>query len=260
MATTPEIILRYTACAGLINQHYSHIAALTLAAALKASVVMPPAVRRDSYAKYFSIFKEKNEVEWTPAPLDTLLDVTKIAQTWAAKGITIQMVLPLPLLRCTALSSRDLQRVSYRQGIRVQAPALLPFPDMTEPEVAYPLYKQQEYDKKYTVRMHDVYMQVLACCRTAFCPCMLHQPGLCPPVTCTPAERDPGPAGEQSAQDRLPPCKAAAAAGQQRAKAAAVHRPGPALHILHAEHPRVCALFIPNVTCWAASSDEHSLP
>jgi hypothetical protein len=75
-----------------MNQHYSHIAALTLAAALNASVVMPPAVKRDSYAKYFSIFKDKNEVQWTPAPLDTLLDVKSITRTWAAKGIAIQMV------------------------------------------------------------------------------------------------------------------------------------------------------------------------
>ena len=48
-----RVLLRYTACAGLINQQYSHIAAFALAAALGAEVVLPPAVCRDSFAHYF---------------------------------------------------------------------------------------------------------------------------------------------------------------------------------------------------------------
>lgn len=48
-----RVLLRYTACTGLINQHYSHIAAFTLAAALGAELVLPPAVCRDSFAHYF---------------------------------------------------------------------------------------------------------------------------------------------------------------------------------------------------------------
>ncbi len=56
------LILRYTACGGLMNQHYSHIAALTLAAALGADVVLPHAVRRDSFANYFSEDPDKNKV------------------------------------------------------------------------------------------------------------------------------------------------------------------------------------------------------
>ena len=48
-----RLLLRYTACSGLINQQYSHIAAFALAAALGAEIVLPPAVCRDSFAHYF---------------------------------------------------------------------------------------------------------------------------------------------------------------------------------------------------------------
>ena len=48
-----RVILRYTACTGLINQHYSHIAAFTLAALVGAELVLPPAVCRDSFGHYF---------------------------------------------------------------------------------------------------------------------------------------------------------------------------------------------------------------
>ena len=45
--------------AGLINQQYSHIAAFALAAVLGAEIVLPPAAKRDSFAHYFSVFKEQ---------------------------------------------------------------------------------------------------------------------------------------------------------------------------------------------------------
>ena len=48
-----RIILRYTACTGLINQQYSHISAFSLAFALGAELVLPPAACRDSFAHYF---------------------------------------------------------------------------------------------------------------------------------------------------------------------------------------------------------------
>jgi len=51
------VLLRYTACTGLINQQYSHIAAFSLAAVLGAEIVLPPAAKRDSFAHYFSVFK-----------------------------------------------------------------------------------------------------------------------------------------------------------------------------------------------------------
>ena len=52
-----RVLLRYTACTGLINQHYSHIASFVLAAVLGAEVVLPPAAKRDSFGNYFSTYK-----------------------------------------------------------------------------------------------------------------------------------------------------------------------------------------------------------
>jgi hypothetical protein len=84
--------MRYTACTGLINQHYSHIAAFALATVLGAELVLPPAVCRDSFAHYFSVFKEKNEVQWSPVPLDTLLDVNKVFRYWKKRGMVLHKV------------------------------------------------------------------------------------------------------------------------------------------------------------------------
>lgn len=87
-----RVVLRYTACTGLINQQYSHIAAFALAAVLGAELVLPPAVKRDSFAKYFSMDKTQNEVSWTPDHLDTLLDTEKIIRFWKDRGLTVHRV------------------------------------------------------------------------------------------------------------------------------------------------------------------------
>ena len=87
-----RVLLRYTACTGLINQQYSHIAAFALGAVLGAELVLPPAVKRDSFAHYFSTFKEQNEVSWTADPLDSLLDVDKIIEFWRLRGLLIHKV------------------------------------------------------------------------------------------------------------------------------------------------------------------------
>lgn len=118
-----RLVLRYTACTGLINQHYSHVAALSLASALGAEVVLPPAVCRDSFAHYFSVFKEKNEVRWSPVPLSSLLDVPALTEYWAARGLHIHAT-----------------------------PALTPFPDLTQPGVAFPLYDQPGVDPALVTR------------------------------------------------------------------------------------------------------------
>ena len=50
-----RVVLRYVAGTGLINQHYSHVAALALAAVLGAEVVLPPAMHRSSFEHIFSV-------------------------------------------------------------------------------------------------------------------------------------------------------------------------------------------------------------
>ena len=43
-------MVRYETCGGLFNQHYCHLAGLTMAAALGAdAVLVPPALARDRY-------------------------------------------------------------------------------------------------------------------------------------------------------------------------------------------------------------------
>ena len=78
--------------AGLINQLYSHISAISLGVALGAEIVLPPAAVRDSFAHYFSVFKERNEVAWTPAPVDSLLDADGLIDFWGRQGVTIVKV------------------------------------------------------------------------------------------------------------------------------------------------------------------------
>lgn len=90
-----RLLMRYTACTGLMNQQYSHLAAFSLAATLGAEIVLPPAVYRDSFSKHFSTKKEENEVKWSPAPTESLLNVEGIIDHWKTRGITVHKVLDL---------------------------------------------------------------------------------------------------------------------------------------------------------------------
>lgn len=87
-----QILLRYTACTGLINQHYSHISAVMLSAMLGAELVLPPAVKRDSFANYFSPFQDKNEIIWSPTPLESLYNVDQIVDFWQKRGLFLHKV------------------------------------------------------------------------------------------------------------------------------------------------------------------------
>lgn len=59
-------------------------------------MVLPPAAKRDSFGHYFSVFKEQNEVLWSAAPLESLMDTDQIVETWRARGLTVHKVGPLP--------------------------------------------------------------------------------------------------------------------------------------------------------------------
>lgn len=78
------------------------------------------------------MFKEKNEVAWSPVPLDSLLDVAGITAHWARRGLVIHAT-----------------------------PALTPFPDLTQPDVAYPLFPQPELDPALIARVEGVYLKNL---------------------------------------------------------------------------------------------------
>jgi hypothetical protein len=78
-----NVVLRYTACGGLINQHYCHIAALTLGASLGAHVVMPPALQRTSFDP------ARAAMQWAAQPLRGIWDVDALQSYWrgAQRGL-----------------------------------------------------------------------------------------------------------------------------------------------------------------------------
>lgn len=117
-----RVLLRYTACTGLINQQYSHIAAFALSAVLGAEIVLAPAVKRDSFANYFSTFKDQNEVSWTAAPLSSLLDVDSIVSFWQQRGLLVHRVRP----QCSACSMHAcLTCSSQPRGLQPPGPSAL---------------------------------------------------------------------------------------------------------------------------------------
>ena len=96
-----KVLMHYTACTGLINQHYSHIAAFTLSSAIGAELVMAPGLQRDSFGSYFSAHEEQNEVIWTEMSTGQLYDVDRIIEEWHARGMDVH---PVSILHLSASS------------------------------------------------------------------------------------------------------------------------------------------------------------
>lgn len=87
-----RIILRYTACGGLVNQHYSHISAFLVALVLKAEVVFPNACYRNSFGLHYDMDANRNKMEWFLAPAETLWDVAAVQELWKRTGIKVYKV------------------------------------------------------------------------------------------------------------------------------------------------------------------------
>jgi hypothetical protein len=79
------VAVRYTACGGLMNQHYSHLAAVTIAGALGADLLIPQALVRDSFASYFNTNPARNKLAWRHVPFGTLWDAGTIVR-WGARS------------------------------------------------------------------------------------------------------------------------------------------------------------------------------
>ena len=71
---------------------------------LGAHIVLPPAAVRDSFAHYFSVFKDRNEVAWTAAPLESLIDVDHLISFWHEQGVNLSKVLAVYLSSDSCLS------------------------------------------------------------------------------------------------------------------------------------------------------------
>jgi hypothetical protein len=76
-----ELTIRYTACGGLFNQHYCHIAALAIAHLAHAkNVIWPPLQERESFSKRYHTNATLNEQTWTYVDADMVWDISTIQQ------------------------------------------------------------------------------------------------------------------------------------------------------------------------------------
>lgn len=92
-----DLTIRYTACGGLMNQHYSHISALTLAHLSKANrIVWPPMQERESFNKRYHPDVTRNEQGWVYLDATTLWDMESIQK--AFKGVPSWTVFFLPMI------------------------------------------------------------------------------------------------------------------------------------------------------------------
>ena len=193
-----KVLMHYTACTGLINQHYSHIAAFTLSSAVGAELVLPQGLQRDSFASYFSAHKEQNEVTWTSMSTSKLLDVDRITEEWGARGMEVHKVSTacpsadssVPRTRPSSAALSVPATHSYPSRLRVrrfhgtkrlavtrdapcqhllhplsdaccmQTPPQHSLPNVGEPDTAYPQYQQSPEEERLTVRLSDIYLKV----------------------------------------------------------------------------------------------------
>ena len=82
----PAHILALLVLTGLINQLYSHIAAIMLARAMGAELVLAPAMHRDSFNSHMT------KTTWHAAPQESLLNVEALKQYWRGQGMLIHTV------------------------------------------------------------------------------------------------------------------------------------------------------------------------
>ena len=71
---------------------------------------------------------------WSPVPLETLLDMDAIIAYWRPRGMVVH-----------------------------RTPALRPFPDLTQPDLAYPLYPLGSLDPNLVVRWVHARALLLLC-------------------------------------------------------------------------------------------------
>jgi len=124
------ILLQYTACQGLFNQMYAHLAAFLLAFYLEADVVLPHALHRDSFESQYSAIEGTNKVQWMVDPVGALLDVDAIKEYHSKDGRMVYMT-----------------------------PSTAPAPNCTMPEKAYATYKHPGVSLEQVVTLDNVYLR-----------------------------------------------------------------------------------------------------
>ncbi len=97
LAVPLRIVLKYSVQQGFSNQVYCHISALTLAARLKAEVILAPSQMRSSFEHYeLQTGTGWQPTEWTIVPLNHIIDVQKLRTFWDHEGMMLHEV------RCTS--------------------------------------------------------------------------------------------------------------------------------------------------------------
>ena len=69
------VVVRYSACGGLMNQHYCHLSGLVIASALGADVAMPVSLSRQSFEQYYSLNPTLNQVTWVSVAQDKVYNI-----------------------------------------------------------------------------------------------------------------------------------------------------------------------------------------
>lgn len=150
--------LRYTACTGLFNQYYSHVAALALAATLRADVYFPPAATRSSYQDRTSLHPEHNEARWLAVPAESLWDVRRLKRYWKQRGMHIHLV---RRWLCEKQSSRKnvCNENDDNNVCGIQPTTLEPFPDISTGATAFQLMPLHDVPPENIVRMEGTYIR-----------------------------------------------------------------------------------------------------
>eukprot|EP01023_Acetabularia_acetabulum_P032553 TRINITY_DN303_c0_g1_i3.p1 TRINITY_DN303_c0_g1~~TRINITY_DN303_c0_g1_i3.p1 ORF type:complete len:523 (+),score=52.65 TRINITY_DN303_c0_g1_i3:247-1815(+) len=78
-----NMVVRYTACSGLVNQQYAHIASISIAVLLGAKLILPPSLQRLTFNSSFT------NTPWKQLPTDHVLDMEYVTQYWKKKGLEI---------------------------------------------------------------------------------------------------------------------------------------------------------------------------
>jgi hypothetical protein len=89
------VLLRYKTCGGLVSQHYSHIAAVMIAAALGADIELQMGLALSGKTE---IVNMQHVAKWEPVAFESLWNLNYIT-TWAAA-----LMPPPPLLARLCLS------------------------------------------------------------------------------------------------------------------------------------------------------------
>ena len=92
---TKSLEHRYTACGGIFNQHYSHLAAISLAILLQAdAVIWPPMQERSSFAKRYHPDPDRNVQTWEYLDAETIWNLGAAQRNFKSMPLPLHIGVP----------------------------------------------------------------------------------------------------------------------------------------------------------------------